>query len=359
MIRFVLLLFLLAFKVVFSQAKGASNQYDKNQLLSVEQSELIYKTIKNLPNETIISMAIIKENDTKFIGIKRINDTLISIDAKKEIFEIGSLTKNVTALLLAELIVNKRVDLNQEISTVFDFKLKDNSKITFNQLASHTSGMFRLPSNIDLTNFDNPYKNYSSSLLKTYLTEQLSLNHAIGEKWDYSNLGFGVLGYALTHHTKTDLQKLYEDYIFKKLNISNTFLDKSKYKNTLVQGQDIKGVPCSYWDFDVMGAAGGLKSSTEDLVKFVKYHFDLENPAVKMVFKERIKMNENLSGTMSWLNIKNKKVFFSNGGTGGFSTSWSIQPENKKGIIILTNVSGLGNFSEPLQTLNLQLLNTL
>lgn len=354
-----ILFFIFCFFLSNAQSKGASNQFDLEQRLTIEQSELIYKTIKNVPEGTVISMAFVEGNKTKFMGIKRLNDTLVSYNGSKDIFEIGSLTKNISAYLLAELIVNKTVELNQEINTVLDFNIKNNPKITFNHLASHTSGLPRLPNNIVLTNFDNPYKNYSTELLKIFLADSLTLNQNVGEKWDYSNLGYGVLGYLLTHHCKKDLQKLYEENIFEKLQMKNTRLDRFKYTKPMVQGLDSKGKPCSNWDFEVMAAAGGLKSNSDDMVKFIKQHFNLENPAVMMVFKERMKLNENISSTMNWLNIKNKNIYISNGGTGGFSSSLSIQPESKKGIIILTNISGLGSFSVPLETLNLQLLNTL
>lgn len=344
---------------VQAQAKGASNQFDKGGDLTIEQSELIYKTIKNIHNGSFISIAIINDAKTKFIGIERKNDTLFLVELKNKAFEIGSLTKNISSFLLAELIANQTLGLNREISNVFDFEMRNKPKITFNHLASHTSGLPRLPDNVDSSNLENPYKSYSSNDLKTYLTENLELNQTEGEKWDYSNLGYGVLGFALTSHTKKNLLQLYENHIFSKLNMNQTFLDKSKTNVEIIQGLDTKGKPTSYWDFDVMAAAGGLKSTTEDLVKFVKHHFNLENAAVKMVFKERIKINENVSGTMSWLNIKNKKIYVNNGGTGGFTSSWSIQPDQKKAIIILTNISAMGFYAEPIETLNLQLLNTL
>lgn len=360
MIRIVLNIFFVLYGIlIHAQAKGASNQFDKVGDLTTDQAELIYKTIKNVPNGSFISIALISDHQTKFIGIERKNDTLFFSNIKDKVFEIGSLTKNISSYLLAELIANQTLGLHQEISTVLDFEIKNKPKITFNHLASHTSGLPRLPNNFDLSILDNPYKNYTTKELKAYLTDNLELSHAVGEKWDYSNLGYGVLGLALTQHSKKDLQFLYDEHIFKKLQMNQTILDRSAYKVQLIQGLDEKGKPTSYWDFDIMAAAGGLKSTTEDMVKFVKHHFNLEHAAVKMVFKERMKMNENISGTMSWLTIKDKKIYFSNGATGGFTSSWSIQPETKNGIVILTNISGLGNFSMPLQTLNLQLLNTL
>jgi CubicO group peptidase (beta-lactamase class C family) len=345
--------------MIFGQSKGASNQFDKDKKLSTEQSELIYRTLKNVPEETVIAMALINGDRIEYVGIKRLNDSLYKLDLRKEAFEIGSLTKNITSLLLAEMVVAQRVDLNENIATIFDFKLKTKEIITLNHLASHLSGLPRLPDNMKDLYSNNPYKNYSRTDLKDYLTENLVINQPPGQKWDYSNLGFGVLGYALEQKSNESLQNLYNKYIFNKIKLENTQLDRSFLKVNQVKSLDIKGKPTSNWDFDVMAAAGGLKSTIEDMVKLTKIHFDKENPVVKMVFKERYQMNENVSSTLSWLYAKDKKVFINNGGTGGFSSSWSIQPDQKKAVIILTNVSGLGMFSEPLQTLNLQLLNSL
>ncbi len=145
------------------QVSNAINgQSAKENRVSEKQSELIFEKTKVFPNNTQVSIAIIENGVTKFYGIKRENDSILTIDNHESVFEIGSITKVFTSTILANFVVNHKVDLDSTIFTYSKSTIKEDKGITFKELANHTSGLPRLPSNLNLllVNPQNPYKDY-------------------------------------------------------------------------------------------------------------------------------------------------------------------------------------------------------
>ena len=143
------------------QIKNAKNGIEvSNVQVTNEQSELIFEKMKSFPNNTELSISIIHKGEIKHIGIKRINDTIKINQNHQSVFEIGSISKVFTASLLSIFALEKKINLEDEIQDYFGFTIKTNSKITFKELANHTSGLPKLPSNLNLFSVDknNPYK---------------------------------------------------------------------------------------------------------------------------------------------------------------------------------------------------------
>src|SRR5690606_18283089 len=170
------------------------------------------------PNNTQVSLALIDNGEVKFLGIKRLNDTIQQVENQNKVFEIGSISKVFTATLLATFVVNGKLGLDYSIQKFFDFKMNADQEITFKELANHTSGLPRLPSNLNLLIADpnNPYKNYDAEKLKQYLTEEMEVQQLPGTKFEYSNLGAGLLGYILANYSNSTYHELLENFIFSK-----------------------------------------------------------------------------------------------------------------------------------------------
>ena len=103
-----------------------------------------------------------------------------------------------TSTLLAQYVLEGRVSLEDDITDYMHIDIKGNPGISFKQLANHTSGLPRLPSNIETESFDteNPYQAYDEKHLRQYLLEEIDLEQTPGERYSYSNLGAGLLGFA-------------------------------------------------------------------------------------------------------------------------------------------------------------------
>lgn len=338
--------------------KDSVNVFNALTGLPREQSSLLFARLKTLPNNAQVAIAFIENGKSGFCGIVKTNDTLKPIENKDKIFEIGSISKVFTATLLADLVIDKKINPEDPINKYYSFPFKNNTAIHFKSLANHTSGLPRLPSNFD-PNSDNPYKNYDASKLNTYLQDSLKLQSDSGDKYAYSNLGAALLGYTLGMAQKSTYQQLLKKRIFQKYRMTSSFTDNTGLKDRLVKGLDASGQEVPNWDFDVFAGAGGILSSVNDLSLFAMAQF---NPSDKPLALTRIPtftVNENLQIGLGWHIIKTasgKELFWHNGGTGGYSSSLAIDTMAQNGIIILSNV---GEVNESIDSLCFALMETL
>lgn len=324
-----------------SAVKGLD--YSDN-LLTNEQKDLIFEKTKSFPNNTEISFAVITDGSVEYYGITRTEDTIRFSNNYQKIFEIGSLSKVFTSTLLADFVVAKKLKLTDQIKDYLDLSIKSAEPIRFLELSNHTSGLPRLPSNLNLMTVDpsNPYKDYGEDQLKEYLKEELKLNQAPGLKYEYSNLGAGLLGYILTKISNTTFEEMIQKNIFSKYKMSSSTSNLSHVKGELVIGRDAAGNKTSNWELNVLVGAGGILSNTEDLSKFALAQFNSKNDELELTQKPTFKINSNMSIGLGWHIIAAQSGdtwIWHNGGTGGYSSSMALDIENKNGVIILSNVS--------------------
>ncbi len=318
----------------------------------------ISSRIDSLPNGFAISIAVINNDECNYIGLIKENDQIIVKDLKDSLFEIGSLTKVFTSTLLAHEVVNNHLKLTQPINKAFPFKFNDKIKLNYKNLANHTSGLYRLPSNILpllLKNQDNPYKEYSYELFDHYLQKELQLSQSEIGKYSYSNLGAGLLAYGLSKRRGKTFEFLLNEHVFNQYNMSNTEFDT----NTSFHGINAVGENAENWQFDALKGAGGLISSTSDLSKFVVAQFDTSNCTLALTRKVTHSISDNMSIGLGWHIIPPKKSdlkYWHNGGTGGFTSSVSFRVTNQTGVIVLSNISALHKQSFIIDELCFELL---
>ncbi|MGM0620665.1 MAG: serine hydrolase domain-containing protein [Bacteroidota bacterium] len=348
------------------QPPFAENGLINNGLeITRDQTDLICEKSKSFPENTQLSIAIIDSSIVKFVGITRINDTIGSTDNRHKIFEIGSISKVFTSTLLANFAINGKPELDDTIQDFTDTKMNTSEKITFKQLANHTSGLPRLPSNLNLLSSDpgNPYKNYDEEKLKEYLTEKLKLQRAPGTEFEYSNLGAGLLGYLLTEVSKSSYEELLNELIFSKYDMPSSTTNRDKVKDKLVKGLDNKGNETSNWDLNALVGAGGILSSVDDLTKFAIAQFDRHNTELYLTQQPTFTVSEHMQMGLGWHIIKTNngksEIIWHNGGTGGYTSSMALDTENKCGIIILSNVSAFHKDSGKIDDLCFGLMNTM
>jgi CubicO group peptidase (beta-lactamase class C family) len=347
-----------------SQVSNAVNGQDKENGVTEKQSELIFEKTKIFPNNTQISIAIIEKGVAKFYGVKRENDTIFTTNNYKSVFEIGSISKVFTSTLLANFVINHKVNLDSTISTYSKSTIKDDKGITFKELANHTSGLPRLPSNLNLlmVNPQNPYKDYDEKKLIEYLNTQLELSQSPGEKYGYSNLGVGLLGYLLSKIENTTYENLLQTLIASKYQMTITTTNRSFVENKLIKGLDYNGNEVSNWDFNILAGAGAILSNVDDLSKFAVAQFDNSNKELVITRETTFSINENMDIALGWHIIKiqsGDRWFWHNGGTGGYTSSMAIDTERKTGVIILSNVSAFNKEMGNIDNLCFELMKTL
>lgn len=307
-----------------------------------EIADLVFSRTKDLPNQTQLSIAIIQHNQTTYYGVIKENDSIKPADNQEKVFEAGSLTKVFTSTLLASLVTEGKIGLNDAINPYYPFPFNEHREITFLSLANHTSGLPRLPVNLDLSDTSNPYKNYTVKELEDYLKRLMTFEHEPSTTYTYSNLGGGLLGYTLGLSQGTSFEELLQERVFDRYGMCSSFIRSSDAGDRLVRGLNANGDTTSNWDFDVLAGGGALLSTTTDLSRFAMAQFNPENRALAQTRVPTFVVHDGMKIGLGWHILQSEtgqELFWHNGGTGGYSSSMSINMVDKVAVIILSNVS--------------------
>ncbi len=319
---------------------------------SVDNDDLFVDSVANAylkqQNTQSLAIGILKNGQTKSYFYGETAKGNQTAPTKTSTYEIGSLSKVFTAILLSNLVEEGTITLDQPIALFLPDTLKkyeELSKITFQMLANHTSGLPRLPDNLDKVkgfNENDPYKTYDKKALYSFLAS-FKNNKKPGEEYEYSNLGYAVLGDIICSIYKKSYDQLVKDIICKPLEMSNTFqvLDPKRKDTFKVYNKD--GQEVIPWSFDAFGPAGGLKSTLEDLLKFANAQFKMpqtpfENAmANTRLFTFFLPPDTDLGLAWHMNLIDDLTVYWHNGGTAGSSSYLALSPDKKSGVIILSN----------------------
>lgn len=318
--------------------------------ITPQQGTYIFNALKDVPEHTNISIAVLKKDTTLFYGVYKEKNSLITISNKNTVYEIGSLTKVFTSNILAKMIVDKKIQrLNDPINKYYKRPFANHVAISFLSLANHTSGLPTLPSNLKLNKVSplNPFKTYDQMAFYDYLYKKMRFEYSPGTTSWYSHFGTALLGITLCKIAQQPYEDLLSNTVLQPLGMNNTSTKRSKVKDKLVQGLNAKGQPTPNWDLNIFTPAGGMLSSTNDLELFARAQF--ENPSASTLLTHAITYSndENVALGLGWLYYlsQEKPVLFQNGTSGGYQSTLIIDTKEKQGIIILANCS-LANTKE-------------
>ncbi len=219
------------------------------------------------------------------VGILRGGDQWVagygSFDAGQQppdedaIFEIGSVTKVFTTLVLAEMVLRGEVALDDPAQEYLPCTLQmpkwRGQEITLLHLATHTSSLPRLPRNLWKTMKDlaNPYANYQVSDMYEFLSGY-KLKRPIGSGVEYSNLGMGLLGHILGLAAGKSYEELVSERILRPLGMNHTSITLSPdQQGRLAPGHTSRGKVTANWDLPTLAGAGALRSTAGDVLRFV------------------------------------------------------------------------------------------
>lgn len=276
------------------------------------------------------------------------------------IYEIGSITKVFTSIILADLVEKKIINYNDPISkflpdSIPRLKYK-NKEIKLIDLATHTSGLPAIPENLEETMKDslNPYANYTLRDLYSYL-KNVKLERTPGKQYEYSNLGMGLLGEILINQLQMTFEEATKKIILNKLDMQNTTIHLTeKQKSLFAKGYNEKGDPTPYWDLLTLQGAGALRSNAADMIKFLEANIEHDETGLtEVINKAQIKRTKETALGWHLLSINNNKIYLHNGGTYGFSSFIGFNLEKKIGVVLLANS---GNSVDEMGILILELL---
>ncbi len=266
------------------------------------------------------------------------------------VFEIGSITKVFTSALLAEMAARGEVGLNDPIARYLPrsvrVPVRDEREITLVDLATQFSGLPRLPDNLVAGDPENPYADYTVDQLYAFLSGY-ELTHGIGDRYEYSNLGVGLLGHVLALRAGKSYEELLTERILDPLRMRDTRLNLSGgQKSRLAAGHDEGGSPTSSWDLPTLAAAGALRSTANDMLKFLAANLDSPtSPLARTLATTRVARRHIPGGPLEiglgWhiLTPFGRPIVWHNGGTGGYRAFLGLDQSARRGVVVLSNQS--------------------
>lgn len=254
------------------------------------------------------------------------------------VFEIGSVTKVFTALLLADMVQRGEAALDDPVGkflpTGVRIPSRNGRSVTLVDLATHTSGLPFMT--------DQPLERFLSSY---------QLTRDIGTQWEYSNIGYWLLGQALTSRTHTDYESLLRRRITKPLNLNSTAIMLSpQLQSRLAAGHDANLQPAppvlTIPLYATMASAGGLLSTTNDLCTLLTTTMlgarsRLARATTDMLATRR-PLGPNREQALGWVVIgkADAELIAHDGGTLGYASAVAWDPKTRTGVVVLKNQIG-------------------
>jgi D-alanyl-D-alanine-carboxypeptidase/D-alanyl-D-alanine-endopeptidase len=332
--------FAVALALVFSAIGCQSSQ--KPRLTIAEILGECVDTQKRAPG---IVVGLISEKGTKVVAYgKRERGKPEAVNGDT-VFEIGSITKVFTTLLLQVMADQGEINLNDPIGKFLPASVKTPSRggnqITLLDLATHTSGLPRLPDNLSLPNLDNPYADYDVNEMYDFLSHY-KLPRKIGAKFEYSNFGMGLLGHLLALKAGTNFESLIVSRICRPLHMESTRITRTAELNSrLATGHSAFGPPVMNWDALALQGDGALYSSVNDLLKFLAANMGRDGSALSVsMAKTQVPLRRAAwfdRVGLGWQIDTAYDLIWHNGGTGGYSSYIGFSRDKSLGVVILAN----------------------
>jgi CubicO group peptidase (beta-lactamase class C family) len=264
------------------------------------------------------------------------------------LYEIGSISKVFTGLLLADAVVRGEIDLNATADVTnqagIRFPSRDGKSITWLDLSTHRAGLPRLPDNLPATNTANPYKNYGAKKAAAFLN-QYKLPRAPGQSQEYSNFGTSVLGYLLAQKAGKSYHQVLREKIADPLQMTDcaVLLSPDQTKR-LATPHDRFGSATSPWTFADLPGAGGIHATLRDMMRFARAQMTPPSgklgDAIELAWKQHTKADgSGLAMGLGWMIAGDGQTRWHNGQTGGSHSALFINRDLKCAVIVLCNTA--------------------
>jgi CubicO group peptidase (beta-lactamase class C family) len=295
------------------------------------------------------AVGLITEQGTQVIGYGRQSEADTSVPDADTVFEIGSISKVFTGLLLADLIERHEVERNEPVQNLLGDSMtvpkREDREITLVDLSTHTSGLPRMPGNFRPKDANNPYADYSVEQMGEFISKH-KLSRAPGKRSAYSNLGVGLLGHALALKSGMTYEELLRQRIAQPLGMADTTITLSDdQRKRLAQGHDVDGSPAANWDLPTLAGAGAIRSTAADMLKFLAAQIGLaKTPLDAAIAASQSIHFKNPDGAvddmaLGWLIRRGDKTVWHNGQTGGYHAFAAFNREKRLGVVVLANTA--------------------
>ncbi len=282
------------------------------------------------------------------------------------LFEIGSITKTFTSLLLSDMVERGEIALDDpaanHLPAGVTMPARNGKQITLFDLATHTSGLPAMSTNFETNDPANPFGDYSIDQLYRFVTTYV-LSRDIGENYEYSNLGVGLLGHILELRAGIDYETLLHRRITGPLGMSSTAINLPPVLIArLARGHDQGLQPVRNWTLPALGGAGALRSTANDLLQFMAAELGHVETSLKVAMSAQLRPRrptdtKGMETALGWFIQMTPagEIVFHDGRTAGYQSFLGLDQERQVGVVVLANtstMSGVGDIGLHLMTGN-------
>lgn len=334
--------------IVLSHGVAAQSSPHTNVLPDSEIRKILVERIDKDRQSVGIVVGVIESTGRKIVAYGSLDKGDNRPLDGGTVFEIGSVTKVFTSLLMADMVQRGEVALTDPVTKYLPVGVKmperGGRQITLQDLATHTSGLPRIPSNLSPKDPANPYVDYSVEQLYQFLSGY-QLTRDIGSKYEYSNLGAGLLGHVLARRAGMDYEALVRSRILVPLGMTSTVIALSpEMKARLAVGHDDKLAPVANWDLPTLAGAGALRSTANDMLILLAANLGyLKSPlAPAMAAMLAVRRPTGIPGleiALGWhiATRDGHEIVWHNGGTGGYRSFIGYEQKCGVGVVVLSN----------------------
>jgi D-alanyl-D-alanine-carboxypeptidase/D-alanyl-D-alanine-endopeptidase len=264
------------------------------------------------------------------------------------LYEIGSVSKVFTSLMLADAVARGEIDLNAaaNIPNPAGIRLpsRDGRSIQWIDLSTHRSGLPRIPFNLAVTSFLDPYRDYDSKKAAAFLNEY-QLRRRPGDKQDYSNFGASVLGYLVAAKVGKSYQQVLRERIATPLGMTDCTVDLSEdQRKRLATPHTGFAIATSPWTFADLPGAGGIHATIRDMLRFAQAQLTPPpgklGEAIELAWKQQ--HDADASGPamgLAWMIGADRETHWHNGQTGGSHSAIFVNRAFHRAVVVLCNTA--------------------
>lgn len=257
------------------------------------------------------------------------------------VFQIGSVTKPFTSLLLADMVRRGEINLDDPAAKYLPPGVEMPQRgrpITLRDLSEHVSGLPPMPSNFDLNGKPNPYEAYTVDDLHAFLSSYTPEREP-GDEMVYSNLGVALLGRLLANRMDTDYETLLKERVLEPLGMESTSITlNSDQKQRLAPGHDQYLYPVHSWEMEVLPASGSLRSTANDMLSLLAAYLGYRSTPLDSAIALQ------LAETLGWGKTPSGR-FGHSGGKAGYRSAVTFNPTSGIGAVVLANAR---TYDEPM-----------
>lgn len=270
------------------------------------------------------------------------------------VYAIGSISKTFISLILAHAVLEKKVNLDDDVRKYLKGKYPnleyEGKPIRLKDLASTTSA---LPENLLTVPEANPGTSPDSinilrrKIFSLYSRQdffnalhQVKLDTIPGTRARHNNTAIQLLSFILENVYQAPYPELVKKYILQTIHMNRTtYQPPGSLSGSAAQGYDKKGNAIAFFSSPTLSGSGGLTSTTTDMLKFIHLQLNTKDPAVQLSHEKLVSPDVYSIG-LNWLIYKYDDGYsqiWTDGGTYGFCSYIILYPELNTGIVLLSN----------------------